>query len=35
MDFGHTDPLFVLPYGATAEIDPIAQTFSIIENAVE
>ena len=35
MDFGHTDPMFILPYGATVEIDPIAQTFSIIENAVE
>jgi muramoyltetrapeptide carboxypeptidase LdcA involved in peptidoglycan recycling len=34
MDFGHTDPMFVLPYGIQAEIDCNAQQFSIIENAV-
>lgn len=34
MDFGHTDPMFILPYGIKAEIDPVSQTFSIIENAV-
>jgi muramoyltetrapeptide carboxypeptidase LdcA involved in peptidoglycan recycling len=34
MDFGHTDPMFVLPYGIQAEIDCDAQHFAIIENAV-
>ncbi|HSL43237.1 MAG TPA: S66 peptidase family protein [Anaerolineales bacterium] len=34
MDFGHTDPMFVLPYGIRAEIDCKAQTFTILENAV-
>jgi muramoyltetrapeptide carboxypeptidase LdcA involved in peptidoglycan recycling len=34
MDFGHTDPMFVLPYGIQAEIDCEAQRFAIVENAV-
>jgi muramoyltetrapeptide carboxypeptidase LdcA involved in peptidoglycan recycling len=34
MDFGHTDPVFLLPYGATAEIDCDAKRFSILEAAV-
>ncbi len=34
MDFGHTDPMFVLPYGVLAEIDCEAQKFSILEGAV-
>ena len=34
MDFGHTAPMFVLPYGVQAEIDSENQTFSILENAV-
>ena len=34
MDFGHTDPMFVLPYGVQAEIDCDGQQFAIIENAV-
>ena len=34
MDFGHTDPMFVLPYGLKAEIDCDLQQFSIIDNAV-
>jgi muramoyltetrapeptide carboxypeptidase LdcA involved in peptidoglycan recycling len=34
MDFGHTDPMFVLPYGVEAEIDCDAQRFTILENAV-
>lgn len=34
MDFGHTDPMFVLPYGVKAEINCQAQTFRILENAV-
>jgi muramoyltetrapeptide carboxypeptidase LdcA involved in peptidoglycan recycling len=35
MDFGHTSPMFVLPYGVQAEMDMDHQRFSIIENAVE
>jgi muramoyltetrapeptide carboxypeptidase LdcA involved in peptidoglycan recycling len=31
MDFGHTDPTFVIPYGAMARIDPGKKTFSIDE----
>ena len=34
MDFGHTDPFFVLPYGVNAEIDCDARTFSTVESAV-
>ena len=34
MDFGHTSPMFVLPYGLQAEIDCENQRFSILENAV-
>jgi muramoyltetrapeptide carboxypeptidase LdcA involved in peptidoglycan recycling len=34
MDFGHTDPMFVLPYGVQAEIDMEKQQFTILENAV-
>ncbi|MFN0179594.1 MAG: hypothetical protein ACKVZ0_12420 [Gemmatimonadales bacterium] len=34
MDFGHTDPMFVLPYGVLARIDPAAQTFEILESGV-
>lgn len=34
MDFGHTDPMFVLPYGVQAEIDCETQRFAIVENAV-
>ena len=34
MDFGHTDPMFVLPYGIKAEIDCDRKQFSILENAV-
>ena len=34
MDFGHTDPFFVLPYGVSAEIDCDAHRFSIVESAV-
>ncbi len=35
MDFGHTDPMFVLPYGVQAEIDCDRRKFTILENAVE
>lgn len=34
MDFGHTDPMFVLPYGVEAEIDCEQKRFSIIESAL-
>ena len=34
MDFGHTDPMFVLPYGVQAEINCDTQQFRILENAV-
>jgi muramoyltetrapeptide carboxypeptidase LdcA involved in peptidoglycan recycling len=34
MDFGHTDPMFVLPYGVQAQIDCEAQQFAIVESAV-
>jgi muramoyltetrapeptide carboxypeptidase LdcA involved in peptidoglycan recycling len=34
MDFGHTDPMTVLPYGLRAAIDCDAQTLSITESAV-
>jgi muramoyltetrapeptide carboxypeptidase LdcA involved in peptidoglycan recycling len=34
MDFGHTDPFFVLPYGVNAEVDCDARTVSIVEAAV-
>jgi muramoyltetrapeptide carboxypeptidase LdcA involved in peptidoglycan recycling len=34
MDFGHTDPMFVLPYGVQAQVDCRAQTFAILEAAV-
>lgn len=31
MDFGHTDPMFVIPFGAEATIDPVKKTFTINE----
>ena len=34
MDFGHTSPIFTLPYGLQAEIDCDNQRFSILESAV-
>ena len=34
MDFGHTDPMFYIPYGALAEIDMLNKRFSILESAV-
>jgi muramoyltetrapeptide carboxypeptidase LdcA involved in peptidoglycan recycling len=34
MDFGHTSPMFVLPYGVQAEIDFENKRFSMLENAV-
>ena len=34
MDFGHTDPVFIIPYGAQAEIDCDRQGFSILDPGV-
>lgn len=34
MDFGHTDPMFVLPYGVEAEIDCEGERFAIVEGAL-
>ena len=34
MDFGHTDPMFVLPYGIQAKIDCDGHRVEITENAV-
>jgi muramoyltetrapeptide carboxypeptidase LdcA involved in peptidoglycan recycling len=34
MDFGHTDPMLVLPYGVCAQIDCDRKQFTILENAV-
>ena len=34
MDFGHTDPMFVLPYGVQAEINCDERRFAILEGAV-
>jgi muramoyltetrapeptide carboxypeptidase LdcA involved in peptidoglycan recycling len=34
MDFGHTCPIFTIPYGATAQIDCVNKTFSLIDNGV-
>ncbi|MBO7644964.1 MAG: LD-carboxypeptidase [Alphaproteobacteria bacterium] len=34
MDFGHTVPQIILPYGVLTEIDPANKTVSILENAV-
>ena len=35
LDFGHTDPMFVVPYGVPCQIDCEAETLSIPTNAVE
>jgi muramoyltetrapeptide carboxypeptidase LdcA involved in peptidoglycan recycling len=34
MEFGHTDPIFVLPYGVRARLDCSRREFSILESAV-
>ena len=34
LSFGHTSPMIVLPYGATAEIDCTQSSFSILESGV-
>ncbi|AKD55425.1 S66 peptidase family protein [Spirosoma radiotolerans] len=35
MNFGHTCPVFSLPYGAMAQIDCTSKTFSRVESGVE
>lgn len=35
MNFGHTEPKFILPYGAKAEVDCVKGTFKILENGVK
>lgn len=35
LNFGHTEPKIVLPYGAKAEINCEAKTFSILESGVD
>ena len=34
MDFGHTEPMFVIPYGVMAELDCEAGALTIVEPAV-
>ena len=34
LDFGHTDPQWILPLGIRAEVDPTARTFRLLEPAV-
>lgn len=34
MDFGHTDPMFVVPYGVAARIDCDREEFEVTESAV-
>lgn len=35
LNFGHTEPKFILPYGVMAEIDCTKEKFSILENGVQ
>lgn len=35
MDFGHTDPMFVLPYGVQAKINCDKESFSILESGIQ
>lgn len=35
MDFGHTDPQFILPLGIQAEIDPQSKTFRLLEAPIQ
>ncbi|RZK17996.1 MAG: LD-carboxypeptidase [Hymenobacter sp.] len=35
MDFGHTSPVFTLPYGLMAQIDCSNRTFSLLESGVK
>ncbi len=32
LDFGHTDPQFILPLGVATELNPLKKTFKLIEN---
>jgi muramoyltetrapeptide carboxypeptidase len=34
MDFGHTDPQWILPLGVTASIDSDRRTFALVEPSV-
>ena len=34
LNFGHTEPKFIIPYGALAEIDCENKAFSILESGV-
>jgi muramoyltetrapeptide carboxypeptidase LdcA involved in peptidoglycan recycling len=34
MDFGHADPMWTLPYGCLAEIDPVQRRVSLLESGV-
>ncbi|HLR63492.1 MAG TPA: S66 peptidase family protein [Lentibacillus sp.] len=35
LNFGHTEPMIILPYGAMAEVDCDQEAFSILESGVE
>ncbi len=35
MDFGHSDPMWVMPYGCKVEIDPKARTVFLLEGMVQ
>ncbi len=35
LDFGHTDPQWILPLGVTAELDPQQERFRLLEPAVD
>ena len=34
LDFGHTDPMLVLPYGVRARLDCVRQEFHLLESGV-
>lgn len=34
MDFGHSDPMWTLPFGAMCQIDPIKESVTILESGV-
>ncbi len=34
MDFGHSDPMWVMPYSCLAKINPIEETVSLLEGMV-
>ena len=34
MDFGHSDPMWVMPYSCLAEINPMEKTVSLLEGMV-